>query len=60
MSKHHNISPTRISSLFQVQEKLKSCWSLKLNFSRSYFIADDSHVKHVVVFSKYKSPSKLL
>ena len=43
-------------SLFQVQEKLKLCWSLKLNFSSSCFIADNSHVKivwlHKAVFSE--------
>ena len=46
-----------LASLFQVQEKLKTCRSSKLNFSSSCFIADDSHVKtvwlHVVVFSKH-------
>ena len=47
----------KLASLFQVQEKLKVCWSSKLNFSSSCFITDDSHVKtvrlHVVVFSKH-------
>ena len=46
-----------LSSLFQVQEKLKACRSSKLNFSSSCFIADDSHIKtewlHEVVFSKH-------
>ena len=44
-------------SLFQVQEKVKACRSSKLNFSSSCFIADDSHVKtvllHVVVFREH-------
>ena len=31
-----------LASLFRLQEKLKACWSSKLNFSSSYFIADDS------------------
>ena len=43
-----------LASLFQVQKKLKA--SSKLNFSISYFIAKDSHVKivwlHTVVFSE--------
>ena len=43
-----------LASLFQVQKKLKA--SSKLNFSISYFIANNSHVKivwlHVVVFSE--------
>ena len=46
-----------LSSLFQVQEKLKTCRSSKLNFPSNCFIVDDSHVKtvwlHVVVFSEY-------
>ena len=44
-------------SLFEVREKLKACRSLKLNFSSSCFIADDSHVKivwlHIVVFIEH-------
>ena len=46
-----------LASLFQVQQKLKACRSLKLKFSSSSFLADDSHVKsvwlHVVVFSEH-------
>ena len=46
-----------LASLFQVQEKLKACRSSKLNFSSSYFTADDIPVKivwlHVVVFSEH-------
>ena len=46
-----------LGSLFQVQKKLKAWKNSKLNFSSSYFIADDSHVKtvwlHVVVFSEH-------
>ena len=46
-----------LASLFQLQEKLKACRSSKLNFSRSSFIADGSHVKtvwiHAVVFSEH-------
>ena len=46
-----------LSSLFQVQEKLKTCSNSKLNFLSSCFIADDSHVKavwlHVVVFNEH-------
>ena len=45
------------SSSFKIQEKLKACRSLKLIFSSSCFIADDSHVKivwlYVAVFSKH-------
>ena len=45
------------ASLFQVQEKLKTCRDPKLNFSSSCFIANDGHVKivwlHVLVFSEY-------
>ena len=44
-------------SLFQVQEKLKTCRSSKSNFSSSCFISNDSHIKivwlHVAVFRKY-------
>ena len=47
-----------LASLFQVQQKLEECRSSKLNFSRSYFIANDSHVKivwlHVAVFSEHE------
>ena len=46
-----------LTSLFQVQEKLKACRSSKLHFSSSCFVADESHVQfvwlHVVVFSKH-------
>ena len=46
-----------LSSSFKIQEKLKACRSLKLIFSSSCFIADDSRVKivwlHVAVFSKH-------
>ena len=46
-----------VASLFQVQERLKTCRSSKSNISSSCFIADDSHVKtewlHVVVFSEH-------
>ena len=45
------------TSLYQVQEKLKACRSSKLNFSSSYFYADDSHVEiiwlHAVVFFEH-------
>ena len=45
-----------LASLFQVQEKLKACRNSKLDFSSSWFIANDSHAKivwlHVVVFSE--------
>ena len=44
-----------LASLFQVQEKVKACRRLKLNFLSSCFIADGSHTKIVwlnaVVFS---------
>ena len=47
-----------LASLFQVQQKLEERRSSKLNFSRSYFIANDSHVKivwlHVAVFSEHE------
>ena len=47
-----------LASLFQVQQKLEEWRSSKLNFSRSYFIANDSHVKivwlHVAVFSEHE------
>ena len=46
-----------LGSLFQVQEKLKARRISKFNFSSSYFIADDSHVKtvwlHAVVFIEH-------
>ena len=46
-----------LASLFQVQEKLKTCRSSNLNFLRSCFMADDSHVKIVwlreVVFREH-------
>ena len=46
-----------VASLFQAQEKLKTCRSSKSNISSSCFIADDSHLKtewlHVVVFSEH-------
>ena len=46
-----------LASLFQVQEKLKACRNLKLNFPSSCFTANDSHVKivwlHVVAFSEH-------
>ena len=46
-----------LASLFQVQEKLKSCRSSELNFSSSCFIVDDSYVKilwlHEAVFSEH-------
>ena len=41
----------------QVQEKLKAYRSSKLDFSSSFFIANNSHIKiiwlHVVVFSRH-------
>ena len=47
-----------LASLFQVQQKLEEWRSSKLNFSRSYFIANDSHVKIVwllvAVFSEHE------
>ena len=46
-----------LASLFQVQEKLKTCRISKVNISSSCFIKDDSHVKivwlHVVVFNEH-------
>ena len=50
--------PTKtISSLFQVQKKLKAYRSSKLNFLGSCFIADDRYAKvvwiHVAVFSEH-------
>ena len=46
-----------LASLFQVQEKLRECRSLELNFSGSCFIIDVSLVKivwlHVAVFSEH-------
>ena len=46
-----------LTSLFQVQEKLKAWRNSKLNFSSSCFTANDSHVKtvwlHVAVFSEH-------
>ena len=57
MSKRHNILPKSTNFFIELQEKLKACKGSKLNFSRSYFIADDGHVKiicrHVAVFSKH-------
>ena len=57
MSKYHNILPAKSSSLFQLHKKLKACRSSKLDFSSSFFIADDSHVKtvwlNVIVFSEH-------
>ena len=42
-----------LGSLFQMQKKLKTCRTSKVNFSSSCFIADDSYLKivwlHVVV-----------
>ena len=35
-----------LGSLFQVQEKFKACRNLKLNFSSSCFITDNSRVKN--------------
>ena len=46
-----------LPSLFQVQGKLKTYKTSKLNLSSSCFIANGNHVKtvwpHIVVFSKY-------
>ena len=46
-----------LASLFQVQEKFKACSNSKWSFSRSSFMADDSHVHtvwmRVVVFSEH-------
>ena len=57
MSKRTIFYRQKLVSLFQVQEKLRAFRSLTLNFSSSYLIVDDSHVKHVwlhvVVFSKH-------
>ena len=39
-----------LNSLFQVQEKLKTCRSSKLNFLSNWFILDDSHVKIVWLY----------
>ena len=47
----------QLTSLIQAQKKLKACRNSKWNFSGSYFIVDDSHVKlvwlHVVNFTKH-------
>ena len=57
MSKRTIFYRQKLVSLFQVQEKLRAFRSLTLNFSSSYLIVDDSHVKHVwlhvVVCSKH-------
>ena len=42
-----------LSSIFQVQEKLKACRSLKLIFSSSCFNVNDSHVKIVWLHEEY-------
>ena len=42
-----NILPTRTRFFILSSRKIKACRSSKLNFSSSYFIADDSHVKIV-------------
>ena len=46
-----------LDNLFQVQEKLKTCRSSKLNFLSNWFIVDDSHVKivwlHLVNLSEH-------
>ena len=52
-----NEKTNELTSLFQVQKKLKGSRSSELNFSSSCFIANDSHVKivwlHVVAFSEH-------
>ena len=40
-----NILPTRTRFFILSSRKMKACRSSKLNFSSSYFIADDSHVE---------------
>ena len=56
MPKRHNILPTRTSSFTSSARKIKVCRNSKSNFSSRCFIADDSHVKtlllHVVVFTE--------
>ena len=46
----------KIACLFQVQEKLRTCWNLKISFSNSRFIAGDSDVNvissHTAVFNE--------
>ena len=42
-----------LSSIFQVQEKLKACRNLKLIFSSSCFNVNDSHVKIVWLHEEY-------
>ena len=46
-----------LASLFKLQEKLKTCRGLTLNFSSSCFIANDGHIRitwlHAVVFSEH-------
>ena len=46
-----------LASLFEVQEKSKTCRNSKQNFFSSCFIADNGHVKivwlQVVVFTEY-------
>ena len=57
MLKRHNILPTRTSFFISSAGKIESVLELKINFSSSCFIADDSHVKivwlHVAVFSEH-------
>ena len=47
----------KLSSFFQVQEKLKASTNSKWNFLSSCFIVDNGHIKivlsHVVIFSDY-------
>ena len=55
--KRPNSLPTRTSFFIYVQEKFKAHKSSKINFSSSFFIADNSHIKvvwlHVVFFSDH-------
>ena len=57
MKKRGNVYRQGLTSLFQVQERLKACMSSKLSFLSSCFIVDGSHVKivwlPVVVFNEH-------
>ena len=57
MPKRHNILPTRSSFFISSVGKIESVQEFKINFSSSFFIVDDSHVKtvwlHVLIFSEH-------
>ena len=56
MSKCHNILPTRLTSLFQVPEKITGMQGFKINFLSRCFIRGDSHIKIIclrVVFTEH-------